>query len=246
MSKSILLVEDDMLVRESISLALELKYNVLQASNCSKAVQQLGNPIDLVIVDYILPDGNGFELLKEIRKLDPSLPVIMLTAYSTEDLAMEALRNQVTDFIKKPSSIRYLMTKIAELLKEDMEEWHERDDPFVEPAKREEFIMDSVAFYIEKNYSKNLHPCKVASRINMNRTKFCTVFKKRFGQSFSSYLNTMRVKKAAELLKRSDLNIGDVAQFVGFRDASYFSKIFKKIYGVPPKQYKKILTQGNL
>lgn len=114
--KSILLVEDDEVVRETLKDALESKYIVLEASGCKEAVKHLTKCIDLAIVDFILPDADGFSVLNILRAVNPKLPVIIMTGYGSEDLAIEAIRHRASDYIKKPFEMAYLRRRVSEVL----------------------------------------------------------------------------------------------------------------------------------
>jgi AraC-like DNA-binding protein len=74
----------------------------------------------------------------------------------------------------------------------------------------------------------------------MNRFKFCRAFKQRFGKTFTSYLNHIRIKKASELLKNPNLSVTEIAFFVGYGSFSQFMRVFKTIYGVSPKEYRRM------
>lgn len=233
MRKTILLVEDDVVVNDIIKVSLEGKYNVLTASNCSRTLKQLKNHIDLAIIDYKLPDCNGLELLKAIRKVKPALPVIMITAYSTEDMIIKALRAGVTDYIKKPFSLAHLMMKISEMLggKEDLGHFKNVDS-------RGEFITNGIAAYIEEKYMDDLTLDKLAKMAGINKYKFSKIFRERIGQSFPSYLNTIRVRNAAELLRNYSLSITEIAYFVGYKSIVHFERVFRSQYGLSPREYR--------
>ena len=79
--KVILLVEDDKPVRELMKDALSLEYDVIEASGYSEAITQIRNPFSIALVDYVLPDGDGLELIKTIRRRRPMIPIIFMTAY---------------------------------------------------------------------------------------------------------------------------------------------------------------------
>ena len=91
MKKSILLVEDDAALRNLLKETLINEFEVLEASNYSEGINQSGNNIDLALIDYALPGRDGFEVLKMLREKRPSLPAIMMTAYSSEELAIKAV-----------------------------------------------------------------------------------------------------------------------------------------------------------
>lgn len=96
--------------------------------------------------------------------------------------------------------------------------------------------------YIQSHYMEDLNLEKVAREVYMNPWYFSTQFKKYVGLSFSEYLNQVRVKIAKELLKQKDLKVYQVAEMVGFQDATYFSTVFKNIENISPKEYQKIVT----
>lgn len=235
-SKSILIVEDDEIVRTMIKNFLEREYNVIEASRYSEAVNKLRNNIDLALIDYALPDRDGFELVKTIRQIKAKLPVIMMTAYGTEAIAIKALKAGIIDYIKKPMKLTYLMKRVSEALNGLSSEF---DFESAYAGSRKEFIMDSGALYLEENYMEDFSLEKTAGRLGMNKFNFCRLFKQRFGQGFISYLNNIRVKNASELLKNPSLNITEIAYVVGYKSLSQFERTFKKTYGIPPREYRK-------
>lgn len=234
MKKSILLVEDDPVVRDIIKSALEKEYIVLEAKDYSEVTELLHCPIDLAIIDYILPDRDGFDVLKTLRETKPALPAIIMTGYSHERVVIRALRSEVADYIKKPLKLSYLRKRLSELFGNE-----KGYEDYEELESKEEFILDAIVEYIEDNYSKNLTLDKLASMACMNRFKFSKVFRKRFKQTFTSYLNSIRVKNAAELLRNPGINITEIAKVVGYSSATHFERVFKAVYGMTPSQYRK-------
>jgi len=232
--KSILLVDDDEVVRTMIKGFLEREYNVLEASSYSEAIKLLRYPLDLALVDYILPDSDGFELLKAIRDEKLALPAIIMTGYSNEAVVIKALRSAVADYIKKPIKLSYLRMRLSEILGGEWTNEHTEN-----VGTKEEFILDGTAAYIEEKYMKDLSLNRISRMACMNRFKFCRAFKQRFGKTFTSYLNHIRIKKASELLKNPNLSVTEIAFFVGYGSFSQFMRVFKTIYGVSPKEYRR-------
>ena len=103
-SGSVLIIDDEAAIRESLETLLEFEgYFVQAAETGEEGLARLGEaPYDLVLLDFALPDRNGLEVLSEIRSRDPQLPVIMITAYGTVDNAVRAMQNGATNFIQKP------------------------------------------------------------------------------------------------------------------------------------------------
>lgn len=233
--KSILLVEDDAVVRDLIKSALERHYHVLEAGNYSEAIDLLMKRLDLALVDYALPDRDGLEVLKAIRGVKPHLPVILMTAYSTENLTAKALKAGVTDYMTKPLSFSYLKGKLSEILD------GEAKGLFLEDIEsREVFTIDCIAAFVEENFMKDLDRDQLAEKACMSRHRFSRMFNRRMGRSFPYYLNSVRIGKAAELLRNPDLSISEIANLVGYKSLTQFERVFREAYGVPPKEYRKI------
>ena len=94
--------------------------------------------------------------------------------------------------------------------------------------------------YIQQHYQEALRLEDVSSAVGFNATYFSTPFKKETGQNFMDYLAELRISKAKELLCGEELSVQDVAEQVGYRDLKYFSRLFKKLTGVSPSDYKKL------
>lgn len=232
--KSILLVEDEAVVREMIRGALEREYCVLEASGYSEALDHFSNHVDLALIDYALPERDGFEVTEALRRAKPSLPVILMTAYGNESVAIRAMRAGVTDYIKKPVSFAYLMKRLSEILGVNSPQRFRGD-----ALTREEFIMDGIAARIEDRYMEDISLDGLAQMACMNKFSFCRAFKNRFGLSFLSYLNTVRLKKAAKLLDEQDWNITGIASFVGYDNVAHFGRAFRAVYGMSPSEYRR-------
>ena len=109
-SASILVVDDERLIRWSLRERLEKAgYRVLEADNGRSAIEHFGEGIDLVLLDYKLPDTTGLELLRWMRQEDPETLAILLTAHSTIDRAVEAMKEGAYDFVSKPFSLDHVV-----------------------------------------------------------------------------------------------------------------------------------------
>jgi len=233
MKKSILIVEDDELVRDILKCAFEREYTVLEASRYSEAIKQVQNPLDLAIIDYDLPERNGFDVLDAIRETIPALPAIIITAYSHDGLVIRALRAGATDYIKKPLCLKCLRSRLSEILEErKMDELHCTAD------SRDQFIMDGISLYIEENYMKELTRKTVMRMSEMNRNKFSKAFKNRCGLTFKAYLRKIKVRNAVELLKNSDLSITEIADLTGYGDITHFERVFRQECWQSPQEYR--------
>jgi len=236
--KSILLVDNNVRVREMIQDALNGDYIVLEASGYSEAIGFITHRIDLVLTEYDLPDSDGFELVKTMRKVIPALPAIIMTAHSNEDIAIKAIRAEVSDYLRKPLRMTYLKERLSEILGDNgSNSSHENEDEVLK--NREELILERIGAYLEENYMKDLTLGKLAAIACMNKFKLCKTFKEKFGQNLISYRNSIRIKNAARLLERVDLNITEVAYGVGYKNVVHFDRVFRGAYGMTPREYRK-------
>ena len=239
--KNILLIDDDNVVRDMIKDSLEKEYNVIEASTYTDVMNLLENPIDLALIDYVLPDADGFDVLQTLRASRPALPAIMMTGYSNETVVIKALRTEIVDYMKKPLKLSYLKKRLSEILG-----GKENDKQYASVSSRDDFIMDGVISHIEEKYMKHITLEKAASMACMNKFKFCRAFKERYGQTFISYLNGIRVKNAAELLRNNNLSITEIAYFVGYGSVVHFDRVFRSVYGITPRDYRKSATNSPL
>jgi DNA-binding response OmpR family regulator len=119
MTRQILIVEDDVAIREGVRDALEGSgFACLEAEDASTAIELIHSTIpDLVLLDVVLPDFDGFAVLQRVRESHPSLPVIMLTARGEEQLRVKGLRLGADDYVVKPFSVSELLARIEAVLR---------------------------------------------------------------------------------------------------------------------------------
>ena len=117
-NEKILLVEDDFALAMGTEYTLKTEnYEVVKASNLAEAKALLQPDIDLVLLDVMLPDGNGYDFCRYIRELDNYVPVIFLTAGSDEVNLVQGLELGADDYIAKPYRVKELLTRIAVILR---------------------------------------------------------------------------------------------------------------------------------
>jgi DNA-binding NtrC family response regulator len=113
---SILVIDDEAEIREGLELLLKTEgYQVTMADTGQSGLLRLGEqPYDLLLLDVSLPDRNGIELLKDIRKQDPRLPIVLITAYGSIEMARAAFKSGAMDYITKPWSNDELLAQVAQ------------------------------------------------------------------------------------------------------------------------------------
>lgn len=99
-------------------------------------------------------------------------------------------------------------------------------------------VAQLVYHYIQQNYMYDISMQDMARITNYSEAYFCKLFKQCFNQNFTSYLAGYRVKEAKKLLEQPTVNIKDVGQAVGYMDSNYFARVFKRITGKTPTEYR--------
>jgi len=193
---------------------------------------------------------NGFEFLQEIRKNDMycHIPVIMLTVESALENKIRGLEYGADAYIEKPFSATHLIAKVNNLI--------ERRDAMRKQYAGNQLQGTSIVMSRDQNWMEHLYSFindniqepeitieMLANELNMSRSSFQRKLKGLTGLTPIELVRLTRLNKAADLLTSGEYRINEVAYMVGFNKPSYFSSLFKKQFGVLPKDYKQNTTQ---
>ena len=139
--EQLLIVEDDITLNQGLCKALrDDNRKIVSSINLAQARQQLLlGTVTLVLLDINLPDGSGLDLLKEIKKENPMLPVIMLTANDTDSDIVRGLEQGADDYITKPFSLSVLRARVNTQLRKNQQKKNEK-------REGQEFVDDPYAF----------------------------------------------------------------------------------------------------
>lgn len=246
--RTILLIEDDNDVREFLLSELESCFDLKVASDGKAGIAMAKElDVDLIVSDVMMPGMNGFELTKRLKNSFETshIPIILLTALSTDENVLEGTESGADAYITKPFSPQLLMARILQLLnqREILRQKfgkvpqeirsamlrNEQDSLFV---KR----LDSIVY--SRLGEQDLSVDKVAGLLHLGRTIFYKKVRGTTGYTPNEYIRVIRLRKAAELLKEGEKNVSEVAYAVGFDNPYYFSKCFKEQFAMPPSQYR--------
>lgn len=251
-SGSILIVDDDPAILEALAAALSPPHHVVTAQNGTRALEMVeGHLLRLVLLDYLLPDASGLSLLRAIRRLSASLPIILMTGFGSEDVAVESFRGGVRDYLKKPFSVPDLVTRVERLLGESVGDGPTRPgaepqaDPGCPPGERRlpSRNLQRAIVFIETHLNTDVSLDQVARQAGMSKFHFCRVFKRIMGLTFREFLARRRIARAVELLPDQDRSLTDIYLNVGFKEMSHFGRVFRKLTGQPPSHFRQAATR---
>jgi YesN/AraC family two-component response regulator len=196
----------------------------------------------------MMPGIDGFEVTRRLKEdfLTSHIPIVLLTAHSSEEHRLEGIQAGADAYITKPFSIKYLVARIVKLIeqRERLQRKFAQEPgtpvlPISVTDKDKEFI-DKIHDLIERNMGDvDFSVDAFAQTAGMGRTNFYKKVKGITGHSPNEYLRIVRMKKAAELLATSNLNVSEVSYKVGINDPFYFSKCFKAQFGKSPSRFQK-------
>ena len=256
---TVAIIEDDPDMLDQIRESVGRYFRTICYTEGNKALSDIGEQQpSLVLCDVMLPDVNGFEIVRQLRanEATKNIPMIMLTALDGDDQLLRGYKAGADDYMVKPCNFELLILRITQLI-----QWYGRLQPTVQtttaPAPNNKMSIDHYPLSIvtdeaDQRFREKMETIvaqrlgdadfnvdMLASLLKMGRTKFYGKMKEFTGMSPNSYLQNERLKRAAELLIEGDLNVTEVSYKVGFQSPTYFYKCFKEKYGVPPSKFGK-------
>lgn len=248
-SKVVLIIDDDDDIRKYIRSILEPMYLIYEAENADNGLMAAKEKRpDLIICDVMMPGMNGIELCAIIKQT-PALnfiPMILLTASSSPENKIKGLESGADDYISKPFEKDILIARVANLLQNR--------------SNLQSYFYDAITFKptgtnISEEYKLFLEKCikvveqhmtdadfnikTLSDELGMSRSNIYRKVRSLSGHNINGFVRYIRLRKAAELLIQTDMNINEVALEVGFSDVKYFRTQFSKVFGVSPSDFAK-------
>ena len=246
--KTILIVDDNQDMLSFVSSCMKENYQVHTATDGAAALEVLQyEQIDLIISDVMMPGIDGFELCRKV-KTDINLshiPVILLTARTTDVSRIEGLQLGADDYLTKPFNIEVLRLRVKKFIEWEQNNHRQfRQKMNIEPSEititplDEQFIKKAIDL-VEKNISDSEFSVEtMAAEVAMSRS---TLYKKLMaitGQGPAEFIRTIRIKRGRALLETSQMQITEIAYAVGFTTVKSFTMNFKAEYGMTPTEFR--------
>ncbi len=230
----ILIVDDDDMARQSYCKLVDRylpQFRTLEAANGEDALRLLrANSPALVILDLLMPGMNGFEVLDEIRR-DPktrTIPVIVISGKVLNFNDIQRLDHsgvciQSKEALTEEEMGGYLQTRLADSSSGS------NNSPLIHQA----------LVYLQQNYTRPISRKDLADAVNVSENYFTEVFRQEMRLTPWEYLSRVRISVACRLLLETDESVKAVAMRAGYNDPAYFTRVFHKMIGVSPRDYRR-------
>ena len=244
---TVLVVEDNEDVRAYVKSLLIDEYNIIEAEDCLIGCKLAVEFVpDLIISDIMTPNMSGIELCNELKNngVTDHIPIILLTALSGLEEVKNGFVSLADDYIVKPFNPELLKLRVDNLIsiRRLIRESFDKNNIYgkIKPTlpNAEDKFISKVFDYIKENIDNpELRIDSFSKYLGMSRVQFYRKIKSITGKTPSTLILEIRMTTAADLIKKSDFNINEVAYLVGFNDSSYFGKCFKAYFGLTPGEY---------
>lgn len=243
---NLLIIDDEKYVIESIRQNVDWEKTGIDRVYSATAVRQAEHimesvPIEIILCDIVMPQCTGLELIGHFRDQGYEMQVIFLTSYARFEYAQKAITLDSVDYLLKPVDFT-LLTETLRKARDKAEstqgfrKYQQKQDAHTEHS------MDRIKKYIDEHFQEDIRREDLAELVYLNVDYMSRVFKKDTGVSISTYLIRARVEKAKALLTESRMPVNAIAQYVGYSNFSYFTKMFKENTGCSPLEYRRRYT----
>lgn len=259
----VLVADDEPIERTVVNKTIQKYFKgqleVVEAVNGREAVQLFfEKKCQIALLDIEMPGINGLEAAERIRQNDKECSIVFLTAFDEFAYAKRAISVRALDYLLKPGADEELVAVLEEAIqiaKENEQRGEngvyrntepdrsivpEENEDLEQPAEnvRMTAVAEGIREYIDTHYMEDISLQTAAGAMNYSEAYFCKIFKQCFDKSFIVYLSEYRVEKAKQLLADVVINVKDISASVGYRDSNYFAKVFKRVVGTTPTEYR--------
>jgi signal transduction histidine kinase/DNA-binding response OmpR family regulator/streptogramin lyase len=250
---NLLVIEDNSDMQAFIKSILSKHYQVYTADHGLEALKILEDStqkIDLIVSDLMMPEMDGFELLKRVKSkaIWQKIPVIMLTALKREKEKLEALTIGVDDYLNKPFSVAELLVRVQNLLynyhqrkhwKEDLKEEEEMiSPPPSDQLEEQAWVHEIKTKILELSQEQTPTVEELAQAFFLSARQFHRRLKKATGLTPAKFIREVQLDKARDLLESGKaISVTQTAYSCGFDVPDTFSRLYKQRYGKSPSEY---------
>jgi CheY-like chemotaxis protein len=252
----VLLVENDTRVSSQISQALGGAYRVIEARDGEEGLRQARETVpDLVVTELTLPGLDGLGLCRGLKRaeLTSHIPVIVLAAHAREDSQLRVLEAGADYFLAKPASLPLLKTRVDDLLLARSKAHVGLGPESALPPRNltanqadAQFLRRAIEIVDRHLSDFEFDVEALAKKVAVSRRQLFRKMKAVTGGTPNALIRAMRLKRAAQLLKESQMTITEITYAVGFSDLKHFRSLFQKQFGLLPVDYASKAHAGGI
>lgn len=245
---TILHVEDSVDMRSFMKSNLQMHYSIFQAKDGIDGLKKAEELVpDLIISDIMMPLMDGIEFCDKIKENDflSHIPIILLTAKIGGESQIEGYGVGADEYLSKPVDLALLKARIDNLLgsRKKLRDSFSSTIDLVPKGllqdRSDEVFLEKAVKIVEQNLSDpELSYHAFVKTLGVGKTQLYKRINKISGQSINIFIRTIRLKIAAKLIQEGSMTFSEISYEVGFSDPNYFSKCFKKQYGISPKAFQ--------
>lgn len=246
--EKILVIEDNIELRTFLANFLSEQYEVYQAENGKEGLEVCKEVLPgLCVVDVMMPLMDGYEFCSTLKNDEDisHIPVILLTALTEDENKIKGYKAGADGYLGKPFDQEMLKVLIESIvanrkaLKEKFSNEVSFDVTEISHSPADDKFLEKINAVLDEYLTEqDLNINKLCSLLNVSPSKLYRKIKELTDLSPNEFIRMLRLKRASELLKSADCNVSEVAYKVGFADPLYFSRCFKKQFGVSPRDYR--------
>lgn len=244
----ILIIEDNIGVLTYIQQLLQNDYLVRSAKDGQQGIDlALEHIPDLIITDVMMPEKDGFEVCATLKSDERSshIPIIMLTAKADLPSKLIGLEKGADAYLSKPFEKQELLLRLRKLLelRQRLQAYYSGQPSEIKTipatASVENAFLEKLKTLVEKRIGDpKLSVQDLSKGLLVGQTQLYRKLKALTGKTPTQFIHSIRLKKAVELLKTTNLNISEIAYDLGYNDPNYFSRMFRKEFGKSPGDFR--------
>lgn len=253
--KTILVVDDNKVFRQYMRQIFKEDFHVFEGKDCQEAMRLIEKTNPNMVIAEVFMDGTGYQFCRDLKNNTKytQLPIILISALSTTENQIQAIEAGADDFMAKPFDAEILIKRVHALMENrnalhdyffkritqrDKEGWTDENHGGIS-VEEKDFLEKCMTIIEENLQDHNFNAQVLASLCHMSYSNLYKKIRALSGLSTSAFVRAIRLRKAAELLSGSDLNINQIGVEVGIQDVKYFREKFKDLYGMTPSAYIK-------
>ena len=257
---SVLVVDDERWIRKGIVKMInaeELGIDAIYEADSVTAALELFERYrqDIILSDVIFPAENGCDFCEQVFSIRPETRIVMISAFENFDYARRSIKFRAVDYLLKPVSKEQLNQVIGQCIEqlkyvpgenssnEENRASMEMENSAQDSERTSEKQIEAMMEHIRNNLAEKYTLAEMAAECCLSEVYFSNLFKKVSGMSPMNYITHKRIEKACELISSTNWRMVKIARHVGYTDYQYFTKVFKKMMGYTPGDYKEMVER---